>query len=41
MVSTNTAVAIEKRSGFMPSAEKRIYTIEDIENLPEGEGDLK
>ena len=37
MVSTNAAVAVEKRSGFMPSAEKRIYAIEDIESLPEGE----
>jgi len=35
--STNAAVAIEKRSGFMPSAENRSYTIDDIESLPEGE----
>jgi len=34
---TNAAVAIEKRSGFMPSADNRIYTIDDIERLPEGE----
>ena len=37
MVSTNVAVAIDKRSGFMPLEEKRVYTIDDIENLPEGE----
>lgn len=36
MSGTNTAV-VEKRSGFMPSRNERLYTIEDIENLPEGE----
>lgn len=37
MVSTNAAIAMEKRSGYMPLTENRIYTIDDIENLPEGE----
>lgn len=36
MSSTN-AVVIEKRSGYMPTVDNRIYTIEDIESLPEGE----
>lgn len=37
MGSTNAAVAIEKRSGYMPLTEKQVYTIEDIEKLPDGE----
>lgn len=37
MASTNTAVAIERRSDYMQKADNRIYTIEDIENLPDGE----
>lgn len=37
MVSTNAAVVLEKRSDYMPSADNRIYTIDDVENLPEGE----
>ena len=36
MFGTNTAT-IEKRSGFMPSEKEKVYTTEDIENLPEGE----
>lgn len=35
--NTNAAKVIEKGSGFMPSDKNRVYTIEDIENLPEGE----
>ena len=37
MISTNAAVAMKKGSGVMPSADNRIYTIDDIEGLPEGE----
>ncbi len=37
MLSTKVAVAVEKRSGFMPSEKEKVYTLEDIENLPEGE----
>lgn len=37
MVSTNAAVAMKKRSGVMPLVENRVYTIDDIENLPERE----
>ena len=37
MAGKNAAVAIERRSGFMPLQNERIYTIDDIEKLPEGE----
>ena len=37
MASTNAAVAIERKGDYMPSADNRIYTIDDIEKLPEGE----
>ena len=33
----NAVQALEKRSAFMQESEKKVYTVEDIENLSEGE----
>ena len=37
MFQTNAAVAIERKGDYMLAADNRIYTIDDIESLPDGE----